>query len=144
MLTTLLYSTVLAASPQPAEPLPDFATQLDRAELIGDGDELQLVGCDSAGEVVGAIAIWIDDRERMHLASDYGDGYAETVVEGDRADTQSTLPADEIGRRADLMLDRLATPGVGPQEGWFMCAAKTGVAVGACSASGLVLAFGCP
>jgi hypothetical protein len=80
MYTTAVISTVLALAPPTELAPPDFGSQLDTVEFIDGGEDVQLVAYDAGGEVIGSIALWVDERERIHLVSDYGDGYAEVIA----------------------------------------------------------------
>jgi hypothetical protein len=115
MLTTTVLASILSA------PLgaPDFAERLDHAELTGSDSEAQIIAYDVAGEVIGTIALWVEPEGQIYLASDYSDGYAETIVADGRARTDSTLPHEVIAARADAMLGVL---GLEPLENRFACA----------------------
>jgi hypothetical protein len=83
---TMLLAALTAIPPAfavPPEP-PDLSDRIDRTEFYGTSTEAQLVAYDSAGEVIGTLAIWEAEGEII-LASDYGDGYAEIVVVDGRA-----------------------------------------------------------
>jgi hypothetical protein len=129
MLTQLL-STTIALSPL-ADPAPqDFESRLDHVEFEGDESDAQLIAYDAEDEVIGIISIEIGPGERVYLASDYGDGYAETTVVDGEARTEATLPGEVISLRAKLVLSRAGRHGA---ENWFSCAALVGGAVALCA-----------
>ena len=121
---------------------PEFEQALDHVELVRSDSDAQIIAYDGDGDVIGTIALWVEDDGRIILASDYADGYAETVMSDGRASTESSLPPEIIERRADaisLELD-IAGPDVGPQEGKWGCAISTVSVVLACATP----AWGCP
>jgi hypothetical protein len=130
MLETAAFSTALALAPPTELAPPDFGSQLDTVEFIDGGDDVQLVAYDVGGEVIGMIALWVDERERIHLSSDYGDGYVEAILDHDRVTVDSTLPAAVAEERVRLIL-----AGLNPQEGkgWLGCALSVGASAASCS-----------
>lgn len=108
MFTTPIISALLALAP-PAETPREFDARLDHADFIsaGDGGGAEIVGYDAAGETVGVIVVWVDSRGRLHLDSDYDDGYASIVFEDGEARIHSTLPASVVSTRAGLLGARL-------------------------------------
>lgn len=143
MLSATLFSAVLAFAPSGDIATPDFNTQLDRAEVVGDGGDLQVVAYDAEGEVVGIIALWVDSRGRVHVVSDYGDGYAETVITDGQAHTTATLPAEVLSERAEMIAELVVqAPGRDPQpkKSWLVCGAKVAVTAGSCATA---QAIGC-
>jgi hypothetical protein len=136
LLTTISFATTLGSPPGTP---PTFADRLEHAEFIGSDSDAQIVAYDHAGEVMGTIALWVEPNGQIYLASDYGDGYAETVVIDGRARTDSTLPAEVITARADAVLNAIEVSG--PQEGWFTCSLVVVAGAGACVAASII---GCP
>jgi hypothetical protein len=133
MFTTAFISTALALGPPTELAPPDFGSQLDAVEFIDGGEDVQLVAYDAGGEVIGMIALWVDERERVHLASDYGDGYAEIVVVDGVATVDTTLPPEVTRERAQLMLARLDPSATRGKPSAVRCATTIAIGVGACS-----------
>jgi hypothetical protein len=143
MFTTTLLLSHLALN-DPATPPDSFANRLDHAELLANGDhDVQLVAYDHAGEVIGTIALWVDERGAHHLESDYDDGYASTVVIDGRDRTMSTLSGEVIAARAQAITDIM----VAPQAGKLWCATKIAGAAALCAplvAGNALGVFSCP
>jgi len=133
---------------------------IDTAEVVSSGDDVQLIAYDARGEVIGVIALWKDTAGRIHLASDYNDGYTEAIYSDDAADAfvEASLPPDVISRRADLMLlairespyetrsvltcaagvvggAALCQPGIGP---WIVATCPTALVLASCECFPLV------
>lgn len=141
MFTAPILSWVLAAAPE-ASTQTD-ALEIARVEKTDTGD-VQLVAFDTDGEVVGSVALWSEDG-RLHLASDYADGYEETVILDGRARRTSTLPDGIAAERAQVMLDILASSE--PQAGKVGCGLGVFLAIAAChpaSVAALIGAAACP
>lgn len=135
-IASLLTAALTTARAPDHAPL-DFTAVIDHAELTRSDRDLQIVAYDRRGEVIGTIALWVEPGGEIFLASDYADGFAETMVTDGRARTEATLPSQTIKRRANAILTELEYDSVerGPQEGagsWFWCVSSTFAAVGAC------------
>jgi hypothetical protein len=104
MFTPAIISTALALAPPTELAPPDFGSRLDTVEFIDAGEDVQLVAYDASGEVIGMIALWVDEHERVHLASDYQDGYATFILVDGEVTIDATLPPDITRERAELML----------------------------------------
>lgn len=140
-ITQILLTALTATSPTidaPPDAPPDFTETIEHTEFYGTETEAQFIAFDAHGEVIGTIALWIEDDGRLVLASDYADGYAETVVADDHASTEANLPPSVIRRRANAMVNTLevkldiSAPGRVQQDA-VGCALATAAAAGACS-----------
>lgn len=144
MLTATILSALLAGSPGADATARDFAAQLDHAEFVSDED-LQLIAYDARGAVIGTIALWLDERGRVHLVSDYADGYANVLVVDERATIDATLAPEVIRERADLVLSKLLSGSSNPpRRSPLVCAATIASAVGLCAVGGAVVVITCP
>jgi hypothetical protein len=161
MFTQQLLATVLAFAPPIVRTPPDFELLLATAEVVSGGDgDVQLIAYDSRGEVIGVIALWTDTEGRVHLASDYSDGYAEAIYSDDADDAvlEASLPPHVIAKRAELMLEAirespgetrgvlscaasavggaaLCQPGLGP---WIVATCPTAIVIASCECFPLV------
>ena len=131
VLTTTLLTLTLA--PPPNLPLRPFEVEIDRTEYTNDGENVEIVAYDDHGTVIGVIALFVDSHGDLRIVSEYEEGFADAVIDAKGvAHVTTDLPAETVERRAEAIADKLATTGMGPYEGWGMCAAKVLVAVGAC------------
>jgi hypothetical protein len=146
MITAALLSVTLGAepsSPPDLRPRDDFADRLAKAEILANGNEIQIVGYDHAGSPIAVLALWVDEHGARHLESDYDDGYASVIIANGREHTESTLPAEVLGVRANLLIERVP---LGPQESWFTCGASAALAVAGChpATAGPAIWLTCP
>lgn len=122
---------LLAALTATAEEPDNLAAAIEQAEITGTESEVQIVAFNARGEIVGTIALWLEPDGRLVLASDYADGYAETVVTDRRAQTEATIPPEAIAARADAMVGAL--DGRRTRADLLGCALSAGTAAAACS-----------
>ena len=143
LLTASLSGSSVAA---PSNPTSNLAFESNLADVtIEDGDlGVELIAYDDAGGVIGLLMLWVDDGGDVHIASEYDDGYADVVIIADVPHVQADLPLATVEARARLISDVVASTGTGPQESWFTCGLRAGLAVAACSGAGLALVAGCP
>jgi hypothetical protein len=143
-LTATLISTVMALAPPTDLAPPDFDVQLESVELIDAGGDVQLIAYDASGEVIGVIALWVEDA-RTYLTFDYADGYADVVVVDGEAEIDATLPADEVQWRTNMMVARLDSEGVRGRPTALTCAATIAAATALClPAIGAPIIITCP
>jgi hypothetical protein len=136
VITPTIMSTVLALAPPTDLAPPDFSAHLDSVEFIDGGEDIQLVARDANGEVIGSIALWVDERGRIHVLSDYPDGYAETVIDSESVLIDATLSPTAVMGRAAQFGERLYRDwGQDPQEGVGSCAFSVVATAGSCVAA---------
>lgn len=151
MFATILFTLVL--NPQPLDPtstptpLPTaavhstFTAQLDRAEVVDSGDDVQMIAYDRQGAVIGSIALWAEPDGTVWTVSDYADGFSLVVVHPDgRVRLDGTLAPVLVEERAELVIASLDSSDPA-QARWLSCAARTGVMIGTCATGNL---FACP
>lgn len=126
LLTQLAFNDLVA----PAAPPDPFVARLDRAEASVSGEDVQLVAFDRGGEVIGTVALWIDERGAHHLEADFDDGYSSTVVIDGRDRTTSTLPGDALAARTAAMTDVMVGPAA---KGELACAVRIASAIALCA-----------
>jgi hypothetical protein len=141
MTTATILSWVLAAAPEPSTPTTEVSDLvIARVEMIDTGD-VQLVAYDTAGEIIGSVALWTVES-RMYIASDFEDGYDEIEIIDGRASRTSTLPDGVAPTRVSAMLDLLAQSD--PQEGKISCGLSIlGTAIACAGSAALLPAIGC-
>lgn len=135
---TAILSTFLALNPTTIQAPDDFPLQLDYAEFIDGGDDVQMIAYDDSGAVIGSIALWVDADGTTWAVSDYADGFTVVMIDAD-GDVQvdGTLAPALTAERADLLVSTL-DPAEPAQGRWFKCAALTGVMVGTCATGSLI------
>jgi hypothetical protein len=126
--TTSLLLTQLATDP--TAPPDTFVDRLDHAEISSSGDDVQIIAYARNGEVIGTIAIWLDEHDRQHLEADFDDGYSSTVVTDGRDRTTSTMPAELVARRASAIADVTLAPA---EKGELGCAVRIASAIALCA-----------
>jgi hypothetical protein len=145
MYTPTVISAVMALAPPTDLAPPDFGAQLDSVEFIDGGEDVQWVAYDASGEVIGSIALWVDEHGHIYLASDYGDDYAEVVVVDGEATIDATLPPDVTSERAELMLITMEHGGLASEAKPTIreCAKAVAAAAGLCALPGVRI-VACP
>jgi hypothetical protein len=85
--------------------------------------------------VLGSIALWTDADGTAWIVSDYGDGFAQTMIAPDgEVSTEATLPSDAVASRAELMVEAIQSTS-GPHEGKLSCALSLAGTVVSCAAA---------
>jgi hypothetical protein len=144
-LAPLLFSPTARTPPPP--PDDDFVDRLAQVEVVSGDGEAQLIAYDTAGEVIGMVAMWPGERGTYHLEVDFADGWLSTTVVDGREQTTTTLPGDVLARRAAAMSEIAPIGPDDPQEGKLGCAVQVAIAVGLCAPlalSPVVGIFTCP
>jgi hypothetical protein len=139
MFTPAIVSTVLALAPPTDLAPPELDQQLDSVEFVDGGEDVQLIAYDVDGEVIGMIAVWVDEHGRVHVLSDYADGYAESVIEGEDVLLDSTLSPTVVMERAARLGEWLyLDSSQDPQEGAGSCAFSVVATAGSCVAASIL------
>jgi hypothetical protein len=99
-----------------AQPADDVASAFEpvNVEVVGRGSAA-VWALDSTGQVIGTIATW-QDKDGVHIASDYSDGWAETVVhDGEVVSHDATLPSAVLQERAETLASLVASGSGSPE-----------------------------